>query len=70
VPAIAERHKRTAERHAVHSASHLYQAARPKTRRRLRPLVSTILPSTESDARSPIACLASTNGKVVGIRGP
>ena len=37
VPAIAERHKRAAKGHAVYSASHLYQAARPKNRRRLRP---------------------------------
>lgn len=29
------------------------------------PLVSTILPSTEPDARSSIACLASSSGKVV-----
>jgi hypothetical protein len=29
------------------------------------PLVSTILPSTEPDAKSSIACLASSSGKVV-----
>ena len=33
------------------------------------PLVSTILPSTEPDARSSIACLASRSGNVRVTRG-
>jgi hypothetical protein len=58
--ACAERHKRAAERHAVHSASHLYQAVRPETRRRLRP--------DDIGARAVLAEISNSSTFMISLR--